>query len=1089
MALINTSTPNLSQGVSQQPDNLRFPGQHEVQENALSSVVDGLRKRPFTEFVGELGTDTAIDPDSFVYLINRDADNRHLLVIEPDTAPVIYDTADGSSINLYDAPTGTTTSYPTYTNTLNPRRDLQALTVADTTFILNKATTVGAVSNNSDAQSKKAIVFVKQGDYAKDYHVDIVINGDATHCTYTSGGGTTATGNNAKVNGVDTTANEAGDAPGSAKDASSELIAQGIWAAIIDKNISDIVVTLAHLEGDILTPSVVAPDYSDVTNGNAILIEYAGNDSFLVQTHDGISGEGVGVIEDEINSINDLPISTFEDNHVKISGDIEVDQDDYYVKFENTSGEAFDGSIKEIKLLSKGSTYSDATAGPHNLIFTGGGGSGAVGTFTLANYSGNWRVETITLTDGGTGYTSTPTLDFSDAGTSAEDATAQVTLFNYNHGKWVETIAPDTPQDLVASTLPLKLAPQSHLYIASTTLTSGGSGYDNGTFDLIFTGGGTPTTEAVGTFVVSGGVITTVTISNTGEGYSSAPTLGFSNAGSGSGEDITANMSDGESYYIATNTWTSRLVGDTTTNPDPSFIGKTIENLFFWKNRLGFLSRQNVIFSESDEYYNFFRTTVLQLLDTAPIDVAISHTKVSNLKHVIPLQERLIIFSEETQFVVKGNELLTPKTINVTPSTEYISITSIPPLAQGNFLYFAFPRNSYNGISEYGIDVNTETQRADEITGHVPKYIPATIRQLAGSSTEDIMVATTTATNGETNLYVYKYFWRGQERVQSAWSKFTFQDDIVAVFFVESDMYLVTEDGTSTYLEKMQLESGLVDSGEDYVISLDKRRTVSTLSPSYSSSTDLTTIDIGYPVTNAQLWTQAGTKATKDASSSGNTLVVKGDYTESVSLDFSNSAGGSGASATAVFTNGVITSFTSLVGGSSYEDGTFDLIITGGSPSTTPDIQFTVSSGAVTGFTITDGGNYTSYVGLPITSTVTLTRPILKQSADGGGRSVSNFAKQQVRNGSIEYANTGHFKVSVAEKFRDTHEHIFNAQILGSDTQLGTLVLQDGTFSFPVYANVNDITITLSSDSALPFQWLSTEFESTVSTRSRRIGS
>ena len=102
MPLVNSSIPNLAQGVSQQPDNLRFAGQHEAQENMLSSVVDGLRKRPFTEFVGELGTDAAIDPDSFVYLINRDSSNRHLLVIEPSsTAPKIYDTADGSLINTY----------------------------------------------------------------------------------------------------------------------------------------------------------------------------------------------------------------------------------------------------------------------------------------------------------------------------------------------------------------------------------------------------------------------------------------------------------------------------------------------------------------------------------------------------------------------------------------------------------------------------------------------------------------------------------------------------------------------------------------------------------------------------------------------------------------------------------------------------------------------------------------------------------------------------------------------------------------------------------------------------------------------------
>ena len=54
MALINTSLPNLIQGVSQQPDTLRFDGQCDEQINALSSVTDGLKKRPNSMFIKQL---------------------------------------------------------------------------------------------------------------------------------------------------------------------------------------------------------------------------------------------------------------------------------------------------------------------------------------------------------------------------------------------------------------------------------------------------------------------------------------------------------------------------------------------------------------------------------------------------------------------------------------------------------------------------------------------------------------------------------------------------------------------------------------------------------------------------------------------------------------------------------------------------------------------------------------------------------------------------------------------------------------------------------------------------------------------------
>ena len=86
-------------------------------------------------------------------------------------------------------------------------------------------------------------------------------------------------------------------------------------------------------------------------------------------------------------------------------------------------------------------------------------------------------------------------------------------------------------------------------------------------------------------------------------------------------------------------------MGDLNTSPNPSFVGKTINDVFFYKNRLGMLTDGSILFSESDEYFNFFRTTVLTLLDGAPIDVGIAHTKVTTLKNAIPFQEKLMLFS------------------------------------------------------------------------------------------------------------------------------------------------------------------------------------------------------------------------------------------------------------------------------------------------------------------------------------------------------------------------------------------------------------------------------------------------------------
>jgi hypothetical protein len=58
-------------------------------------------------------------------------------------------------------------------------------------------------------------------------------------------------------------------------------------------------------------------------------------------------------------------------------------------------------------------------------------------------------------------------------------------------------------------------------------ITSGGTGYTDGTYNLTLSGGGA-TTAATVDVVVSGGIVTTVTVTNPGIGYTSNPTLLFS---------------------------------------------------------------------------------------------------------------------------------------------------------------------------------------------------------------------------------------------------------------------------------------------------------------------------------------------------------------------------------------------------------------------------------------------------------------------------------------------------------------------------------------------------------------------------------
>ena len=147
--------------------------------------------------------------------------------------------------------------------------------------------------------------------------------------------------------------------------------------------------------------------------------------------------------------------------------------------------------------------------------------------------------------------------------------------------------------------------------------------------------------------------------------------------------------------------------GDLDSNPYPSFLGNAINNLFQYKNRLGFLSLDSVILSEAGfggydfannvQSYNFFRTTVTDLLDGDPIDVSVSSNDVTTLRSAHPFQENLILFSDNSQFVLKGGELLTPKSVSVTAVTNFDTVKSVDPIPLGSYLYFPFQRGGFSG--------------------------------------------------------------------------------------------------------------------------------------------------------------------------------------------------------------------------------------------------------------------------------------------------------------------------------------------------------------------------------------------------------
>lgn len=261
-------------------------------------------------------------------------------------------------------------------------------------------------------------------------------------------------------------------------------------------------------------------------------------------------------------------------------------------------------------------------------------------------------------------------------------------------------------------------------------------------------------------------------------------------------------------FTFEPNDWNSRSVGDETSSPDPSFVGKKLNDVFFHRNRLGVIADENVIFSRSGNYFSFYPESVTTVLATDPIDVAVSHTKVSILRHAIPFNETLLLFSDQTQFTLSAGDSLTPETVSINQTTEYESSLQAEPVGAGEYVYFATNREGYTGVREFFVQADTSSNIAIDATLNVPRYIRGNATSLVANNNEDLIFVLTDAEHNVPTCYVYKYLRRDNQALQMSWSKWEFPnaDRILNLSVIESTAYWVIQRGTDIHLEKMQLQ-------------------------------------------------------------------------------------------------------------------------------------------------------------------------------------------------------------------------------------------------------------------------------------------
>lgn len=263
-------------------------------------------------------------------------------------------------------------------------------------------------------------------------------------------------------------------------------------------------------------------------------------------------------------------------------------------------------------------------------------------------------------------------------------------------------------------------------------------------------------------------------------------------------------------------TWDQRQAGDDESNPAPSFVGREITDMVFWNNRLGFLAGPYIVFSETGNQSNFWRTTVISVPPSDRIDVASTEDEGSSLVHAVPMDTRLFLFSRQSQIVFSGSS---PQTVEMPVVSKFITSESVQPTLIGRSLFSGFPTASYTGIREF-LPSTDSLQFGDvDVSAAVPKYITKGEAKLVG--VEGLLLYH--AANDSSTIFTYRYFRTGQELLVAAWGEWVFDKEVVDIAVLDDTLYMVILAGGRTYIEKIPIGPGQVDPNSGITIHVDRR--------------------------------------------------------------------------------------------------------------------------------------------------------------------------------------------------------------------------------------------------------------------------
>lgn len=267
----------------------------------------------------------------------------------------------------------------------------------------------------------------------------------------------------------------------------------------------------------------------------------------------------------------------------------------------------------------------------------------------------------------------------------------------------------------------------------------------------------------------------------------------------------------GSSWTFSTVPWVNKETGDDKSNPIPSFIGKRINNLLLFRNRLCVIADDQLCMSRAGDYENWWSKSSMAMVDSDPIYISASTEHLVNLIDFGVLNDTLILFGENDQFALSTPDTLSPRTAALLPASTaaFTNGTGIVPV--GTSLYFGYKTGNYYTCGQLTISSATGQKENMPITSHVPNLIPfGEYTRLSGSPNVNCLAVITGARPN--TIFLYQYYIAGAQKLQSAWHKYVFEGCIIkGCFFRENILWMLVQKREVMFIATLNLAEITVD--------------------------------------------------------------------------------------------------------------------------------------------------------------------------------------------------------------------------------------------------------------------------------------